>query len=325
MAATAQTGQSSRLSGDFATIDALADALKPTLSGRTPCELHLSEDSVLPLLRPAVGPYAKGGVHDLPPEYETSPLDIPSAIVSHLLATPTGEPRQIVQRAASRAIVRAIETTDGFRYVFNNVWAAMNEEGLRFSYICQDSVQNKERHRNKAFSESPQGGNGRKPTFDCKGCISIKFSQTRRRIDVNYRHLPIHDAVPGMRISHMQVATSHKSRSVSGSPSQRPLSLAALLEQSGDSSLEDIFPSPFPDQQPLRSSRITPVDYALPSWYVVSPEPPDYSMQSTYTTPPQYTQLTTPRIPHGPGPGSPHDVPDRRPQGLFCTLKNVKR
>lgn len=209
----------SNINGVYGSLQELTSALrgeidecaKSEVPDLTTCELSISEDATLPLLRPAIGPYADGGEHDLPPEYKIDwtvgdegfpglDMALPRAAVSLILAAGVGQPRQIVQRAASRAIVQSLEATDGFKYSFNNAWSAKDEEGLRYSYICQDSMQNKDRHAN-GFTKTQkhlkgEGERGpRKPTYDCKGSISVKFSAIRRRIDVYYRHYAIHSSV----------------------------------------------------------------------------------------------------------------------------------
>ncbi|KAK1064755.1 hypothetical protein LTR74_008470 [Friedmanniomyces endolithicus] len=211
----------SNVNGVYASLRDLTDALKrevtdctqSELPELTTCELSISEEATLPLLRPGIGPYSDNGEHDLSPEYKTVWTDgtegfpgvtgvLPKATITSILGAPEGQPRQIVQRAASRAIVQALEATDGFKYSFNNAWAAKDEGGLRFSYICQDSMQNKDRHANgftktqKHLKTPGEGERGpRKPTYDCKGSVSVKFSYARRRVDVYYRHYAIHTAV----------------------------------------------------------------------------------------------------------------------------------
>ncbi|KAK0278997.1 hypothetical protein LTR01_007773 [Friedmanniomyces endolithicus] len=211
----------SNVNGVYASLQDLTDALKREVTDctqsespeLTTCELSISEEAELPLLRPGIGPYSDNGEHDLSPEYKTVWTDgtegfpgvtgvLPKATITSILGAPEGQPRQIVQRAASRAIVQALEATDGFKYSFNNAWAAKDEGGLRFSYICQDSMQNKDRHANgftktqKHLKTPGEGERGpRKPTYDCKGSVSVKFSYARRRVDVYYRHYAIHSAV----------------------------------------------------------------------------------------------------------------------------------
>lgn len=50
-------------------IDACSGSEVPEL---TTCELGVRDDAILPLLRPAIGPYADGGEHDLPADFKTT-------------------------------------------------------------------------------------------------------------------------------------------------------------------------------------------------------------------------------------------------------------
>ena len=209
----------STLNGVYSSLVELTDALRTEtetcaasdVPELTTCELSIRETAMLPLLRPAIGPYSNNGEHDLPDVFKTVWMDgtegypgldetLPKSQVMAILTAGEGQPRQIVQRAASRAIVQAIESTDGFKYSFNNAWAAKDDGGLRFSYICQDSMQNKDRHAN-GFTKTQkhlkgEGERGpRKPTYDCKGSISVKFSAVRKSVDIYYRHYAIHASV----------------------------------------------------------------------------------------------------------------------------------
>lgn len=209
--------------GVFDTLQELVEALRKEIQSAkdselpqlTTCELSLREGATLPLMRPTIGPYSEGGEHDLPAEFKTRWTDesdafpgvgavLPKATITDILGAPEGQPRQIVQRAASRAIVQGLEASDGFKYSFNNAWAAKDEEGARFSYICQDSMQNKDRHAN-GFTKTVkhlkgEGERGpRKPTYDCKGSVSVKFSGVRRIVNVYYRHYAIHKSVAERR------------------------------------------------------------------------------------------------------------------------------
>lgn len=201
--------------GPFDSVEALGEALKNEIQAAeessvpecTTAELSLSLNAVLSLHRPTIGPYAEGGEHDLPEEFKvnhdgTTPEHgaHPCASVGAIVNVMDGKSRQIVQRAASRGIIQAVEGADGYRYSFNNAWTAKDGEGSRFSYICQDSMQNKDRHAN-GFTRTlkhlkGEGERGpRKPTYDCKGSVSVKFSSGRQRVDVYYRHYAIHQTV----------------------------------------------------------------------------------------------------------------------------------
>ncbi|KAF7193818.1 Multidrug resistance regulator 1 [Pseudocercospora fuligena] len=209
--------------GPFDSLDALSEALKSVLNSAadnaaiqcSTVELRLSLNAVIPLVRPWIGPYAEGGDHDLPHEFKSGFFDTstsepsteqgpqhPKAPVSAIINIVDPRGSQIVQRAASRGIQQVVEAIDGFRYSFNNAWAAKDGEGSRFSYICQDSMQNKDRHANGytrvlKHLKDPNGAERgpRKPTYDCKGSISVKFSTNRQSCDVYYRHLAIHETV----------------------------------------------------------------------------------------------------------------------------------
>lgn len=206
----------------------------------TTTELCLSAGAMLPLLRPTIGPYADGGEQDLPPDFKrhylesspnssedstqtqlrsqlqqsTGPNQVtpgsqkaedvikacPRADVSAILSVADPKIRSIIQRAASRGLVQHVENLDGFKYSFNNAWSAKDEDGLRFSYICQDSMQNKDRHANgynrtqKRLENSGMRG-PRKPTFDCKGSVSVKFSAKLQACVLQYRHCAVHSTV----------------------------------------------------------------------------------------------------------------------------------
>lgn len=181
----------------------------------TTSEITLGFDTILELHRPNIGPYSEGGEHDLPAEFKTGwtagdPSDgaigrtYPTASVDAITSYGGKEARAVVQRAASRGIVAAIELADGFKYSMNNAWSAKDADGQRFSYICQDSMQNKDRHAN-GFTRTLKHLKGehergpRKPTYDCKGSVSIKCSMVRRTVDIFYRHYAIHSSVAERR------------------------------------------------------------------------------------------------------------------------------
>lgn len=216
--------RSSTHTGAYDSLDALADALRTEIAAAsegeepecTTLELSLSAGAVLELVRPGVGPYSDGGEQDLPPEFKqmmggegntdedasgNARQRHPRAFVGHTINIADARESAIVQRAASRGVIQAIENADGFRYSFNNAWTAKDGEGSRFSYICQDSMQNKDRHANGyprtiKHLKGDIGSRGpRKPTYDCKGSVSIKFSTTKQRCDVYYRHYAIHSTV----------------------------------------------------------------------------------------------------------------------------------
>lgn len=242
--------------GPYNSLDALSEALKAEMkdaanSSVPECatvELRLSLSAIIPLIRPSIGPYAEGGDHDLPHEFKNSlyhDSDLgseeakkhPKAPISAIINVVDARGSQIVQRAASRGIIQVIEAADGFRYSFNNTWAAKDGEGSRFSYICQDSMQNKDRHANgytrvlKHLKDPTGAERGpRKPTFDCKGSVSVKFSTNRQSCDVYYRHYAIHETVAARK----PAARNHASRRTTTSW-KVPKSAGATIEDARDS------------------------------------------------------------------------------------------
>ena len=233
-------------------IDAGAESLVPEC---TTSELVVAANALVPLHRPNIGPYAEGGDHDLPIQFKASWTDPensstalntsskkshPLATIQSIISIGDQQSRQIVQRAASRGIVAALERMDGFKYSFNNAWSAKDDDGQRFSYICQDSMQNKDRHAN-GFTRTQkhlkgEGERGiRKPTYDCKGSVSVKFSLIRGCVDVYYRHYAIHPTVTERKTAKPRPRPVQKQRlDVNGGAVQTPQSRAAgggLLER----------------------------------------------------------------------------------------------
>lgn len=195
-------------------IDAGSHSVEPEC---TSLVLSLAPEALLPLRRPNVGPFAEGGDRDLPAEFKTPwsnlgdgengggiPGPLPPRKKSHPQATVQqilschSDARSSVQRAASRGIVAAIEAVDGFRYSFNNTWNAKEDAGLRFSYICQDSLQSRDRHAND-FSRTQEPEKAEKErgptkaTYDCKGTVGVKCSLNKWTLEVVYRHAAIHE------------------------------------------------------------------------------------------------------------------------------------
>lgn len=202
-------------SGTYASLEELQTALKHEMNAGsqsqipecTTSELSLDLSALITLLRPTIGPYAEGGDHDLPEQFKTNwtasddpKKSNPQANVGTIISIADSKVRAIVQRAASRGVVAAVEEIDSFKYSFNNAWGAKDEDGQRFSYVCQDSMQNKDRHAN-GFTRTQKHVKGsgergaRKPTYDCKGSVSVKCSLQRRCVDVYYRHNAIHPTI----------------------------------------------------------------------------------------------------------------------------------
>jgi len=135
------------------------------------------------------------------PEPEDPLKTCPNATVDCILNIADTDVRAIIQRAASRGLVQRIVNLDGFKYMFNNFWTSrVDGDGLRFSYICRDSLQNKDRFAHvpaRPTTAPPSQLRAAAPrrtkeSWDCKGSISIKFSQTVGAIIIQYRHAAIH-------------------------------------------------------------------------------------------------------------------------------------
>ena len=136
------------------------------------------------------------------PKPEDPLKNCPNATVDCILNITDTDVRSIIQRAASRGLVQRIMNLDGFKYMFNNFWTSrMDGDGLRYSYTCRDSLQNKDRYAHvpaRATTTTPaQRAPGIlarrvKKSWDCKGSISIKFSHTVGAIIIQYRHAAIH-------------------------------------------------------------------------------------------------------------------------------------
>lgn len=221
--------------GTYSSLEACCAALKEHIRAGadnlvpecTFMQLSLDCLAQIPLCRPNIGPYADGGAQDLPEEFKPSWTDIshtayngtqsvsvptPQATVDSIVENDDPRVLQIVQRAASRGIVAAIEAADGFKYCFNNTWRAKEDNGQRYSYICQDSVQNKDRHANDCARTRKHlrgaGARGlKKPTYDCKGTVIVKYSSTRRCVDVYYKHHAVHATVVDRELGFRQRQT----------------------------------------------------------------------------------------------------------------------
>lgn len=98
---------------------------------------------------------------------------------------------QIVrQKAVGRTIVEAVQRADKFKYSFHNNWLSREDQAHRFSFFCNDSTLNKGRAANGGAGT--EGKVSRKPVYDCKGLIAVKFSVTKQNLEVHYKHIPLH-------------------------------------------------------------------------------------------------------------------------------------
>ncbi|KAG9189340.1 hypothetical protein G6011_06208 [Alternaria panax] len=115
-----------------------------------------------------------------------------------------GKDRLKVQRAIARSIIEAIQNIDGFKYSERSAQNKEGSDGTRLKYVCQDSLQKRDRRSNTKKEKSHNGGDSEAkvkrqgpamlPTYDCRGAIHVKFSLKRDAINVVYKHNPIHTA-----------------------------------------------------------------------------------------------------------------------------------
>lgn len=97
-----------------------------------------------------------------------------------------------MQKGISRTLVEAVQEADGFRYSFHNQWVSREDQASRFSYFCNDSTLNKGRAANEGAEKARLGVKIRKPVFDCRGLLSVKFSVTKMSLELHYKHIPLH-------------------------------------------------------------------------------------------------------------------------------------
>ncbi|KAK6008665.1 hypothetical protein QM012_000568 [Aureobasidium pullulans] len=179
--------------------------------------------------------------------------------------------RQTWQRAAAKGIVHQIQDLDGFKYCFNNNWSSKDDNGYRYSYTCLDSLENKDRHANgfratNAATRRP-GANTRgvrKPTYDCKGQIAVKFSAMRQSVEVVYKHHAIHKTVaerrPPPRKDSKRKSVTHQPVSDT-TPDASLLSFADQDTHENSFILHDMDPSAFqqyPDPKELPVAKKPP-------------------------------------------------------------------
>lgn len=107
-----------------------------------------------------------------------------------------------------RSIVAAIEDADGFKYSERHAYnPKIGGDGARLRYVCQDSLENRDRKANKKKKETDvenedennEHRHDRNPTYNCGGAIHVKFSIKREAINVVYKHNLIHRDVESRR------------------------------------------------------------------------------------------------------------------------------
>lgn len=112
------------------------------------------------------------------------------SVMEVLQPTENAKDQIVRQKAVARTIVEAIQRADGFRYSFHNNWMSREDRAHRFSFFCNDSTLNKGRAANGGVGT--EGRAKKKPVYDCKGLIAVKFSITKNNLEVHYRHVPVH-------------------------------------------------------------------------------------------------------------------------------------
>ncbi|KAI5194134.1 hypothetical protein E4T39_08776 [Aureobasidium subglaciale] len=197
--------------------------------------------------------------------------------------------RQTWQRAAAKGIVQQIQDLDGFKYCFNNNWSSKDDNGYRYSYTCLDSLENKDRHANgfratNAATRRP-GANTRgvrKPTYDCKGQIAVKFSALRQSVEVVYKHHAIHKTVAERRPPPRKDA-KRKSITQQSSATTPDTSLLVFADQDAHESsfvLDDIDHSVFQSYASPVELPIAPKPLQRVKDVGVRPQPKRQKMQS---------------------------------------------
>ena len=112
--------------------------------------------------------------------------------ISTVDALSQAEPKEALrkQKAIAKTVVETVQKVDGYRYSFHNNWISKEDSACRFSYYCNDSTLNKGRAANE--SASMVGKRKIKPVYECQGAVWIKFSVTYQKLQVEYKHVPVH-------------------------------------------------------------------------------------------------------------------------------------
>ena len=136
----------------------------------------------------------------LPAEYPQT-ITIDQALCRNI----EGADRLKIQRAVTKCLIELVERIDGYRYRERQAWNKDGEDGIRFKFVCSESLQNRDRQMNRKRGGN-QGGNpggdveleqtrqnkSILPTYDCGGALHIIFSTQRNALNVVYRHNSIH-------------------------------------------------------------------------------------------------------------------------------------
>ncbi|OAP60857.1 hypothetical protein AYL99_05859 [Fonsecaea erecta] len=138
-------------------------------------------------------PLGKRDLSDPKTPYTYSPFNKTAVTVVDVLhSIQDPQERATMQKGISKTLIEACQNVDGYRYSFHNSWVSREDQASRFSYYCNDSVLNKGRAANEATSKMKTGVKVRKPVYDCRGVISIKFSMTKNSLELYYKHIPLH-------------------------------------------------------------------------------------------------------------------------------------
>lgn len=100
------------------------------------------------------------------------------------------------------SFIEMIQGIDGFRYAERQASNKDGSAGVRFKYVCLDSVQYRARKSNARKDDEPEETDGSRkrmrksgaglPAYDCGGAIYVRFSTEREAVNVMYVHNPIH-------------------------------------------------------------------------------------------------------------------------------------
>ncbi|KAF2448675.1 hypothetical protein P171DRAFT_217712 [Karstenula rhodostoma CBS 690.94] len=169
------------------------------------------------------------------------PADYPQSItVEYALCYGIeGKERLKLQRAIARCFIETIQAIDGFKYTERQAWNKDGSDGVRFKYVCLDSLQNRDRKSNakkRTGSEDADSGNNQKktngsqlPTYDCGGAINVRFSTKREAVNVMYVHNLIHRDIESRPANYEsqqpqdipRIATTTNGTSTSAKPRKR--------------------------------------------------------------------------------------------------------
>ncbi|KAF2456524.1 hypothetical protein BDY21DRAFT_372599 [Lineolata rhizophorae] len=108
-----------------------------------------------------------------------------------------------VQRAVTKLLLEATTAADGYRFNERQTMDQKRLRGTRWRFVCRDSLHNRDRIANWKRSVTGKRSwrkegdpreltKGARPTYDRGGNIYMTFAGAENRIELRYRHLPIH-------------------------------------------------------------------------------------------------------------------------------------